>query len=274
MIRPPTAGSVQQKLSAVGCMLPSVILITGASSGIGAALAMGYAAEGVTLLLTARNEERLNAVAQSCRARGATVHIEAVDVTDKPRLAEWILRMDVHHPVDLVIANAGISAGTFSGGEALEAAEAVFDVNVTGVINTIHPLLPRMTERKAGQVAIMASLASLRPLPSAPAYSASKAAVRFYGEALRPLLKQHGVFVSVICPGWITTPLTDVNDFPMPFIMSSERAASIIIHRLAQKKSCIAFPYRLYFLLRILALLPLRLTDPLFVRISGNKRKR
>lgn len=249
------------------------ILITGASSGIGAALARAYAAPGRTLLLTARNVERLETVASDCRARGAVVHQGIVDVTDKAGLADWMVQMDALAPVDLVIANAGISTGSFSGVETLEAAEQVFAVNVTGVINTIHPLIARMKARGVGQIAIMSSLAGICALPGAPAYSASKAAVRYYGDALRGALAPHGVQVSVICPGWIQTPLTDQNDFPMPFMMPVERAASMIMHRLSQKKSRIAFPWQLYFLLRALGILPVFVSDFIFARLPKKRRK-
>jgi short-subunit dehydrogenase len=224
------------------------ILITGASSGIGAALAVGYAAPGVTLILTARNNQRLEEVAQRCRTGGANVQIGTVDVTDKLGLAEFIKRMDDETPIDLVIAK-------------------VFAVNLGGVINTIHPLIPRMVARGRGQIAIMSSLAGICALPGAPAYSASKAAVRFYGDALRGMLKPHHVHVSVICPGWITTPLTDKNNFPMPFIMPVERAIHIIMRNLQKKKARIAFPLTLYFLLRILAILPVFLSDSFFARL-------
>jgi short-subunit dehydrogenase len=246
---------------------PQTILITGASSGIGAALAVGYAAPGVTLILAARNSQRLEEVAQRCRTGGANVQIGTMDVTDKRGLAEFIKRMDDETPIDLVIANAGISSGSFAGTESLEAAEKVFAVNLGGVINTIHPLIPRMVVRGRGQIAIMSSLAGICALPGAPAYSASKAAVRVYGDALRGMLNPHHVHVSVICPGWITTPLTDKNDFPMPFIMPVERAIHIMMRHLQKKKARIAFPLTLYFLLRILATLPVSLSDFLFAQL-------
>lgn len=246
---------------------PSCILITGASSGIGAALAVAYAAQGVTLLLTGRNATRLEEVAEQCRTRGAQVQLATLDVTDKLAMAEWIHRMDDATPIDLVIANAGISTGSFQGNETLEAAEAVFAVNFSGVIHTIHPLIERMVARGRGQLAIMSSLAGICALPSAPAYSASKAAVRYYGEALRGKLKPHGVCVSVICPGWITTPLTDKNDFPMPWIMPVEKATQYIIHGLKQKKSRIAFPWGLYIPLRVLATLPVAWSEFLLSRL-------
>lgn len=245
------------------------ILITGASSGIGAALAKAYATNGTTLILTARNQERLADVASACRARGAMVETASIDVTDKEPFAEFILRMDDQTPIDLVIANAGVSTGSLGGRETLAAAEEVFAINVNGVINTIHPLMPRMAARGHGHIAIMSSLAGICPLPSAASYSASKAAVRVYGDALRGALKHRGVAVSVICPGWITTPLTDKNHFRMPLIMPVERAASIIMRNLRKKKPRIAFPWSLYFLLRGIAILPVVVRDKIFSFIAA-----
>ena len=250
------------------------ILITGASSGIGAALALEYAAPKISLLLTARNEERLEQVAQHCRARGANVKTFIVDVREKEKLAAWMVQMDEAQAINLVIANAGISAGfSQTAEENYRNADEVFAVNLQGVLNTVHPIIPRMIERKAGHIAIISSLAGIRALPSAPAYSASKAAVRFYGDALRGELKPYDIQVSAICPGWITTPLTDKNDFPMPLMMSAERAARHIIHSLSQKKGRIAFPKRLYIPLRVLDALPVWLSDQLFMRLPKKQQK-
>jgi short-subunit dehydrogenase len=254
--------------------LPKTILITGASSGIGAALAIAYAGEGRTLILLARNEARLNEVAAQCRAKGAVVHTASIDVRDSLRLKQFIEEIDTKCPVDLVIANAGISAG-FSNSveENYQRAEEVFAVNLGGVIHTIHPLLPRMIARGRGHIAILSSLAGIVALPSAPAYSTSKAAVRVYGDALRGELRAHHIDVSVICPGWITTPLTEKNDFPMPFCMNVERAAGVIIHRLAQKKRRIAFPLALYLPLRIMAAMPVFVSDRLMGAMPKKRLK-
>ncbi|MFZ4541923.1 MAG: SDR family NAD(P)-dependent oxidoreductase [Rickettsiales bacterium] len=247
------------------------VLITGASSGIGVGLAAEYARADTTLILLGRNQERLEQIASVCRTEGARVEVAAIDVRDKAAMAEFILRMDDVTPIDLVIANAGISTGSFSGEETLAAAEAVFEINVTGVINTIHPIVPRMTARGHGQIAIMSSLAGICALPGAPAYSASKAAVRVYGDALRGKLKASGVHVSVICPGWISTPLTAKNDFPMPFIMPVSDAATRIKRGLSKKKSRIAFPFALYFPLRVFGILPVSWCDALFVRLPAKR---
>lgn len=248
-------------------MTPKCILITGASSGIGAALAVEYAAAGITLHLLARNGERLQEVANLCRARGAEVRSARIDVTDKEALATYIETAFAAKPIDLVVANAGISAGTGGTQEPVEQVEKIFAVNVHGVLNTVHPAMKLMGARGQGHIAIVSSLAGMRALPSCPAYSASKAAVRYYGDALRGVMAPQGVQVSVVCPGYIHTPMTAVNDFYMPGVMGAERAARIIRCGLDRKKRRIAFPKRLYWPLSCIAALPPMLTDWLFARL-------
>ncbi|HYE49468.1 MAG TPA: SDR family NAD(P)-dependent oxidoreductase [Azospirillaceae bacterium] len=245
---------------------PKTILITGASSGIGEALALEYAAPGTALLLTGRDSARLEAVAAACRAKGAETAAAAIDVCDRDALAAWVLARDAERPVDLVVANAGISAGTGQGTESEEQARRIFAVNVDGVLNTVHPLIPRMRERRRGQVALMSSLASFRGFPGAPAYCGSKAAVRVYGEALRTEMRPHGVGVSVICPGYVRSRMTAVNRFPMPFLMDADRAARIVRRGLAADRARIAFPWPTYVSAWLLGVLPPGLTDPLLAR--------
>jgi len=250
---------------------PKHIAITGASSGIGAALAEAYAAPGVIVSLQGRNLERLNAVAKKVERRGGRATIKVLDVTDALGMKEWITSCDNLQFIDLMIANAGISAGTGRGAESAAQANAIFATNVTGVLNTVHPVIPLMRDRKSGQIAIMASLAGFRGLAGAPSYGASKAAVRIYGEALRSALARHGVAVNVICPGFIKTPMTGVNRFPMPFLMSPERAAKTIKHGLAVNRPRIAFPWPMYALVWFFSILPLRLTDALMSMFPTKK---
>ena len=245
------------------------ILITGASSGLGAELALAYARVGNVLYLQGRDVNRLENVASRCRTNGAIVRTEIIDVTDVPAMQNWIELADRQTPLDLLIANAGISAGTGGDGESGKQVRKIFATNIDGVINSIQPVIPLMLARKSGQIAIMSSLAGIRTLPSSPAYSASKACVRYYGEALRGNLAKEGVCVSVICPGYVKTPMTDVNNFPMPFIMTAEKAARIIVAGLAKGKGRIAFPLLLYLPLWWLACLSPRITDPFFSRLPA-----
>lgn len=235
----------------------SHILITGASSGIGAALVKQYAAPNIRLSLHGRSAERLKEVAKIAEGQGAKVVIMAGDVTDAKPLTEWITQVDQVEPLSLVIANAGISGGTsgFSGDQ--KQMEQIFAVNWQGVLNTVSHVALLMAERGRGQIALMSSLAAFRGYAGSGAYAASKAAVRIYGEALRADLKPYGVTVNVICPGFIKTPMTDVNGFSMPFLMNVEDAARIIQKGLRQNRPVIAFPWPMYWLVRFMAFLPL-----------------
>ena len=146
---------------------------------------------------------------------------------------------------------------------ALAAARRVLAANIDGVVNTVQPLIPPMRRRRRGQIAIMSSLAGFRGLPGSAAYCASKAAVRVYGEALSAPLRRDGVTVSVICPGFVRTPMTAANPFRMPFLMDAAPAAAIIRRGLARDRARIAFPLPLYLLCRLLAALPQGLADKL-----------
>lgn len=252
-------------------MPPRSILITGASSGIGAALAHEYAVSGAYLFLTGRNAERLEDVAARCRGAGASVESRAMDILDRAVAARWIADCDACKPLDLVIANAGISGGT--AGEGWIAAERrIFDVNVTGVLNTVEPALALMTQRGSGQIGIMSSVASFSGWPGAPAYSASKGAVRMWAEGLRGAVRPSGVRINAICPGFVETPMTAVNDFPMPFRMPADRAAKIIADGLAADRARIAFPKATYFLAGLFGFLPAFLSVPILSRLPGKAR--
>lgn len=247
---------------------PKSILITGASSGIGRALALAYAARDVHLTLTGRDLTRLDAVAKACELKGAAVRSATIDVTDKAFMAEWLVTVDRMTPIDLAVANAGISGGSagLDGAESDQQVRRIFAVNLDGVLNTIGPLLPRMAERGHGQLALMSSLASFKAFPGAPAYCAAKAAVRFYGEALRGVMKPAGVEITVICPGHVRSPMTEVNDFRMPFLMDTDKAARLIMRRLAKGHGRIAFPFPSYLGARILECLPIWAVEPLIAR--------
>lgn len=245
---------------------PRAILITGASNGIGAALATGYAAPGVFLALAGRNVDRLEVVARQCREKGAETAVKAIEVVDRAAMAAWIGDIDDVHPLDLVVANAGISAGTARATEPEEKVREIFAVNVDGLFNTIDPAIARMRPRRKGQLALVSSIAGFRGMPRNPAYSASKAAVRSYGEGLRGALWDDGIGVSVVCPGFVVSGMTALNTFPMPFIMPADKAARIIRRGLARDKARIAFPWPMYFVVWLMNTLPPAWTDPLLRR--------
>ena len=243
---------------------PHSILITGASSGIGAALARRYARPGTHLALGGRDADRLAAVAAQCRHSGAAVREQSVDVTDRAAMAAWIGRVDREASLDLVIANAGTAGQHLPHGP--ERTRTIFAVNLDGVLNTIEPAQTAMLARGRGHLALMSSLASFYGSPHSPAYCSSKAAVRLLGESLRPRLAQSGIVVSVICPGYVETPMTAGIRPRMPLTTSAERAATIIARALARGRARIAFPLTTYCVVRLLAILPSRLAARLTVR--------
>jgi short-subunit dehydrogenase len=246
---------------------PQKILITGATSGLGWQLAIQYANYDSTLFLTGRNKEKLTNIAKICEEKGAKVICEVIDVRQEQEMASWINKIGEEFGLDLVFANAGISAGTSTGSESTEQINEIFSTNINGVLNTINPAIKIFEKQKYGQIAIMSSLAGFRGLPSSPAYSASKATVRVYGEGLRGSLANLGINVSVICPGYIKTPMTAVNNFPMPFLMEPEKAAIIIQKLLKKNKSRIAFPFPLYFVVWLASLISTTITDPIFAKL-------
>lgn len=232
------------------------ILITGASSGIGEALALHYAKPGVTLSLTGRNPARTENTAQRCIVKGAAVSSVSLDVQNAEAMASWITERDEALPIDLLVANAGVSAGGGGDSESAEQTRLILSINVNGIFNTVFPVMGKMRARRRGHIALMSSIAGFRGLPSAPAYCASKAAIRIWGEALRASLARDGVNVSVICPGFVVSRITERNPFPMPFLMSAERGAEIIASGLAANKGRIAFPWQMAIMAWILRAFP------------------
>ncbi len=258
---------ITDTVMATKSLIPAAVLITGASSGIGEALARDYARPGRFLAICGRDKERLEDVARACRGFGAEVDATVVDVTERDATARWIEGIDAEHPLDLVIANAGISSGTGGRGENETQARDIFAVNLAGVLNTVWPAITPMRERGFGQIAIVSSMAAFRGLPGAPAYSASKAAVKTYGEALRGWLAADGLGVSVICPGFVRTRMTEKNIYPMPFLMDAGKAARIIRKGLERGKPRIAFPWPIHALAWLAGALPPGWTDALFKRL-------
>ena len=252
---------------------PRFILITGASSGIGEALAREYADRGIFLALCGRNRKRLEVVAAYCHTKGAMVSTKVIDVTDKHGMDKWLKAMDTKYPLDVIIANAGIAGD--SGAKSSDLDEKltrdIFNVNMFGVLNTIFPVIANMRQRKRGQIALVSSIAGFRGLPSAPAYSASKAMVKAYGEALHGVLKRDHVGVSVICPGFVKSRITDKNAFPMPLIISAPKAAQKIRKGLEKNKILIAFPWPYVIFMWCLNLLTPYLTDLLLNQILPKK---
>lgn len=239
-------------------------LITGASSGIGEALAIALARRGETLFLSGRDPARLAGVAERALQLGAAaVHPRVIDVTDETAMREWIAECDALSPLTRVFANAGVSTG-----EENEAnSRRTFATNVGGVVNTVHPAIAAFRAHapdehgQRGQIVITASIAGYGPLRACPAYSATKACVKTWALALRGMLRREGIRVSAVCPGFVKSRITDRNTCPMPFFMSAEKAARIILRRADRDIGLIAFPWPMRLGTWLLSILPWRLNE-------------
>lgn len=224
------------------------VLITGATGGIGSALAEEYARMGTTtLILQGRNTARLGELSALCSGLGARVLTAAFDLRDHEQLMCWLSQISTDEAPDLVIANAGlnINTGREGQGEQWEDMHALFDVNVKAVIATVQAALPAMRARGHGQIALISSLAAWRGLPETPSYSASKAAVKVYGEAMRDNLAPEGVRINVVMPGYVESQMCLDMPGPKPFLWKAERAARVIRRGLAVNKARISFPFPL-----------------------------
>ena len=245
------------------------VWITGASSGLGAALARHYDAQGATLGLVARREAPMRALAAQLKS---SPFIYPLDVTDSPALAAasraFMAQVGVPH---VVIANAGISVGTLTEEvDDLAAFARVFAVNVQGVVNTFHPFVEPMRERRNGRLVGIGSMAGVRGLPGAGAYSASKAAVATYMESLRIELRGSGVKVVTIAPGFIATPMTAVNEYAMPFMLPVDVAAQRIARVIERGSSYTVVPWQMGVVGKLMRMLP----DGVYDRLAaGAKRK-
>jgi len=248
------------------------IFITGASSGIGRALAEHYAAADTVLALAARREELLQDIAS--RLPGCVV-CYPLDVADAPALAaaaaDFIARFGAP---DIVIASAGVSVGTLSEhSEDLAVLRRVMDVNVYGTAATFSPFIPAMRAAGSGRLVGIASVAGIRGLPGAEAYSASKAATIAYLESLRLELCDSGVRVVTICPGYIATPMTAVNPYRMPFLLPATEAARRFARVIARGDSYAVIPWQMGVVAKLLRLLPNALYDRLFAKAPRKPRQ-
>jgi short-subunit dehydrogenase len=251
------------------------ILITGASSGIGAALARHYAQAGTSLVLVGRNAERLDAVARDCRARGATVEAARLDTRDRDATVALVRASDAAGPLDLVVANAAVNGGNQEGQVETEAvAFETADINYTGSLNVMLPALTLMLARGRGQIVLLSSLAAYAPLQDAPAYSGAKAALVAHGLALRQKVGPRGVKVNVVTPGYVKTPMGGELKGWRPLEISAEAAAARIARGVAANRDVIAFPFVLAALARTVLLLPERVRQAGLYAFRFQRRKR
>jgi NAD(P)-dependent dehydrogenase (short-subunit alcohol dehydrogenase family) len=247
------------------------VFITGASSGIGAALAAHYARQGAVLGLCARRLAPTQALLSALRADGACYQ---ADVTEAPALqaaaADFVRRFDVP---DIVIANAGVGAGTLTENpEDLPVFRRIMDTNVLGMVVTFQPFVEPMRARRSGTLVGIASVAGFRGLPGGGAYSASKAAAITYLESLRVELHGSGVSVVTICPGYIRTPMTEANRYRMPFLIDADDAARRMARVIAAKRRLAVIPWQMALVSLALRRLPRWLFDRLFARAPRKAR--
>lgn len=234
-----------------------VVAITGASSGIGAALATALARPGRIIRLIGRDIGRLDSVAEACRVKGADCLAQSLDVR-QPEAGAFLQALDLEHPVDLLVLNAGILDGRRDG-ETVEdgpTARYVLETNLLASLANLHAVLPGMRRRRRGTILIVASLAAFVPLADAPAYSASKAALLSYGLALREALQGEGIKVLVACPGFVATAMARVHIGSRPGEVSAESAARTILDGLRRNTALIGFPRSAFWLSRLALFAP------------------
>ena len=248
------------------------VVISGASSGIGLALARHYLQRGAHVVAYARRSELLAALAAEFPQ---LVSIYTLDVRDavaqQQAAADFIARVGVP---DIVIANAGVSVGTLTEyAEDMDAFRQVMDINVLGMVQTFQPYVAAMRAAGSGTLVGIASVAGFRGLPGAGAYSASKAAAISYLESLRVELRGSGVKVTTICPGYIRTPMTDINPYAMPFILDADDAAQRMARAIAKQTAFTVIPWQMGLVGRVLKVLPRWLYDRLFANAPHKPRK-
>lgn len=244
------------------------ILITGASGGIGAALARSYAVSGNHLILWGRNPERLAETERQCVERGATVETEGFDIADGDRLISSLESLDARTPLDTAIFNAGLG-GTVPRGQIAQSPSATREM---GYVNFISPLVganlvaAKMAARGRGSIVFMGSIAESFPLPMAPTYAATKAGLALFSEALRLRLKGSGVAVSLVSPGFVDTPMSRSLAEPRPFLISADQAASIIHSKVERGARRIVVPWQFAVIRGIAAWLPRALVRAVLAR--------
>lgn len=236
------------------------VFITGASSGIGAALAEHYASQGATLGLVARRGELLQELAAKLNTPIATYALDVRNADALDQAAQdFIGRFGVP---DIVIANAGVSRGTLTENkEDSVAFRAIMEINVLGMVHTFQPFIAAMRRAGKGSLVGIASVAGIRGLPGAGAYSASKAAAISYLESLRVEMASSGIHVTTIVPGYIRTPMTEVNTYKMPFLMEADVAAVKFVKAIANKRRFVVIPWQMGCLARFMRFIPPFLWD-------------
>ena len=250
--------------------MSNVAWITGAGKGLGRHVAMQLADKGWRVAASARTASDLDTLKSHCRAMPGEIIPCAADISDESRMAELVgtIERDIG-PLDLAVLNAGTYIRFGAEDFTVEKFRDQIDTNVMGTVNCLAPVIEAMKPRRRGRIAIVSSLTAYRGLPMASAYGASKAALTNMGEALRPELEQLGITLSIVHPGFVRTPLTDKNEFPMPFLMEPDIAARRIVKGLERGQFEIAMPRRFAYLLKIGRCLPYGLYFAITRRMIG-----
>lgn len=250
--------------------LPRRAWITGAGKGIGRGLAKRLAGAGWTVFASARTEDDLTSLAAECEGALGRIESLVLDITDADACAAAVRTLtDGPEPLGLIVLNAGTHQPTPVDAFDPATVNRLIGINMGGAVNCLAPAMQAFRRQGFGKIAVTASVAGYKGLPKAAAYCASKAGVIALCEALYPELRREGVSLSVINPGFVKTPLTDKNDFPMPFLMTVEDAVDAIMRGLARDRFEIAFPWRFVMILKLLRLLPDRLYFFLTGRMLG-----
>ncbi len=234
-----------------------VAVVTGASSGIGWALAKTLAAHGARVGLVARRREALERLATEIGQSGGTAAVASADVGDRQAVVDAIHELAARlGPIDLLLANAGVGAPTLLEPFNVAEIDTMFRVNTLGVVYAIEAVLPEMLRRGRGHLAAVSSLAAYMALPGESAYCASKAAVNTFLNGLRIQLRGRGIAVTTICPGFVRTPMTSVNEFHMPFLLEADEAARRIVQALRRRVKVYNFPWQMALVTRLTRWLP------------------
>jgi short-subunit dehydrogenase len=234
------------------------VLVTGATGDIGNALTRAYSGPGRHLILQGRNEQRLRDLCIECKRRGATVESKVLDVRDTAALMAWITALAEKQNIDLALVNAG-TINVIHARHDIEPwveIEKIIDVNIRAAMATVSALLPHMQERGSGQIALISSLVSYFGMPVAPSYSASKSALKTYGEALRTRLARQGIKINVVMPGFVRSAMCDKLGVRKAFVLSPDEAAQRIVRGLRHNAPHISFPWPLALGAWLLSMMP------------------
>ncbi len=252
----------------------NVVLITGATSGIGLALAKNFLQRNYRVIIASRTIEKVEEIAKELLEYPNFLKAVVIDVDDSTSTCNTLLQLDDEFKINIIIANAGVSSGVLVDNKLDmqqfdSVGKAIFQTNVFGVFNTVHPLISRLQSREDSKIVIISSLSAFFGLKSAVFYASSKSAIKSYGEGLRLLLKDYNIEVINVFPGFVESNITSSNTFKMPFLMSGEKASNIIIKGIENNKGYIIFPKMLHFIVYFISILPFFIREKILLRLPN-----